>query len=80
MKDTALSDVCLSLYSLFCPSVHTTIRKHCMSRLVVQVLDEMLPKATGREARIEKKRGRAEKRREREISPGNSYLYPWPWN
>ena len=35
-----------------------------------QVLEEMLPKATGREARIEKKRARAEERRAREISPG----------
>jgi len=38
------------------------------------VLDEMLPKATGREARIEKKRARAEERRAREISPGESRL------
>ena len=30
----------------------------------------MLPKATGREARVEKKKIRAETRREREISPG----------
>ena len=36
----------------------------------MQMLDEMLPKATGKEARFEKKRIRAEKRREREISPG----------
>ena len=36
----------------------------------LQVLDELLPKATGREARIEKKRARAEERRAREISPG----------
>lgn len=33
------------------------------------MLDELLPKATGKEARVEKKRARAEKRREREISP-----------
>ena len=38
--------------------------------VVLQVLDELLPKATGREARIEKKRARAEERRAREISPG----------
>lgn len=33
------------------------------------VLDELLPKATGREARVEKKRVQAERRREREVSP-----------
>ncbi|KAL5457582.1 hypothetical protein EMCRGX_G034855 [Ephydatia muelleri] len=33
------------------------------------VLDELLPKATGREAMIEKKRVRAEKKRDRELSP-----------
>ena len=33
-------------------------------------MDELLPKATGKEARFEKKKIRAEKRREREISPG----------
>ena len=38
------------------------------------VLDELLPKATGKEARFEKKRIRAEKRRDREISPG---LWGW---
>ena len=36
----------------------------------MQVLDELLPKATGRDARVEKKRVRAEQRREREVSPG----------
>ena len=40
----------------------------------LQVLDELLPKATGREARIEKKRARAEERRAREISPGKVLL------
>ena len=40
----------------------------------MQVLDELLPKATGREARVEKKRIRAEQRREREISPGTPCL------
>ena len=34
------------------------------------VMEELLPKATGKEARFEKKRMRAEKRRDREISPG----------
>lgn len=34
------------------------------------VMDELLPKATGREARFEKKKIRAEKRRDREVSPG----------
>ena len=34
------------------------------------VMEELLPKATGKEARFEKKRMRAEKRRGREISPG----------
>lgn len=34
------------------------------------VMDELLPKATGKEARFEKKKIRAEKRRDREISPG----------
>ena len=34
------------------------------------VMDELLPKATGKEARFEKKKVRAEKRRDREISPG----------
>lgn len=33
-------------------------------------MDELLPKATGREARVEKKRIMAEKRKEREVSPG----------
>lgn len=36
------------------------------------VLDELLPKATGKDARLEKKKIRAEKRRDREISPGRS--------
>ena len=36
------------------------------------VMDELLPKATGKEARFEKKRIKAEKRRDREISPGES--------
>ena len=45
---------------------------HITAAVIVglQVLDELLPKATGREARIEKKRARAEERRAREISPG----------
>ena len=34
------------------------------------VMDELLPKATGKEAKFEKKKIRAEKRRDREISPG----------
>ena len=34
------------------------------------MLDELLPKATGKEARVEKKRVRAEQRKEREMSPG----------
>ena len=38
--------------------------------ILLQALDEMLPKATGREARVEKKKIRAEKRKEREYSPG----------
>lgn len=38
--------------------------------MLLQMLDEMLPKATGREARVEKKKVRAEKRREKEYSPG----------
>lgn len=33
-------------------------------------MDEILPKATGFAAKIEKKRARVEARREREISPG----------
>ena len=33
-------------------------------------MDELLPKATGFAAKIEKKRARAEQRRERDISPG----------
>ena len=46
--------------------------------MYVQMLDEMLPKATGKEARFEKKRIRAEKRREREISPGSyTTMYVW---
>lgn len=36
---------------------------------ILQVLDELLPKATGREAMTEKKRVRAEKKRDRELSP-----------
>ena len=49
---------------------------HITAAVVVglQVLEEMLPKATGREARIEKKRARAEERRAREISPGEPRL------
>ena len=40
--------------------------------LVAQVMDELVPKAApGREARLEKKKMMAQKRREREISPGN---------
>lgn len=35
-----------------------------------KVLDELLPKATGREAKFEKKRARIEARREKECSPG----------
>ena len=39
--------------------------------LVAQVMDELVPKAApGREARLEKKKMMAQKRREREISPG----------
>ena len=33
-------------------------------------MDELLPKATGHAAKIEKKKARAEQRRERELSPG----------
>ena len=44
---------------------------------IIQVLDELLPKATGKEARVEKKRVRAEQRREREISPGSCALDPF---
>ena len=36
-----------------------------------QVMDELVPKATGgREARLEKKKARTERRREKETSPG----------
>ena len=35
-----------------------------------QVMDELLPKATGKEARIEKKKIEREKKRARETSPG----------
>ena len=42
------------------------------------VMDELLPKATGKEARFEKKKIRAEKRRDREISPGK-YVNEWVW-
>ena len=34
------------------------------------MLDELLPKATGHEARIEKRRAKNQQRRERETSPG----------
>jgi len=40
-------------------------------------MDELLPKATGKEARFEKKRIRAEMKRERETSPG-MLLHPIP--
>ena len=43
------------------------------------VMDELLPKATGKEARLEKKRVRAEKRRDREISPGVACCYCNGW-
>lgn len=36
-----------------------------------QVMDELLPKATGKEARIEKKKIEREKKRARQTSPGN---------
>ena len=36
-------------------------------------MDELLPKATGHAAKIEKKKARAEQRRERELSPGTTY-------
>ena len=36
----------------------------------MKVIDELLPKATGREARIEKKFAEAETRRQKEHSPG----------
>ena len=35
------------------------------------MLDELVPKATGREAKIEKKKARAEKKRSRGYSPGD---------
>ena len=37
------------------------------------VMEELVPKATGREARLEKKKMHAEKRRNREISPGTAH-------
>ena len=36
----------------------------------LQVMDELLPKATGKDAKAEKRRLRAEQRKEREVSPG----------
>ena len=39
--------------------------------LIIKVMDELLPKATGFAAKIEKKRARAEQRRAGDISPGN---------
>ena len=42
----------------------------------LQVLDELVPKAApGREARLEKKKMMAQKRRDREISPGIIKFY-----
>ena len=33
-------------------------------------MEELVPKATGKEARLEKKKVRADRKREREMSPG----------
>ena len=33
-------------------------------------MEELVPKATGREAQLEKKKRRAEQRRDKELSPG----------
>ena len=41
---------------------------HCTC--ILQVMDELVPKATGYEARIEKRRMMNQRRRERETSPG----------
>ena len=38
----------------------------------VKVLDELLPRETGRERRIEKKKMRYEAQKEREVSPGEA--------
>ena len=38
----------------------------------VKVLDELLPRETGRERRIEKKKIRYEVQKEREVSPGET--------
>lgn len=43
---------------------------HQIITLFHQVMDELLPKATGKEARIEKKKIEREKKRARETSPG----------
>lgn len=40
--------------------------------MYVKVLDELLPRETGRERRIEKKRIRYEVQKERELSPGET--------
>lgn len=42
--------------------------------MCLKVLDELLPKATGREAKFEKKRARADARRDKEYSPGEYRL------
>ncbi len=58
-----------SLYTI--TITNSSIDKHGeLVTLCVQVFDELLPKATGREAKFEKKRGRAEARRDKECSPG----------
>jgi len=41
-------------------------------------MDEFAPKSTGREAKIEKKKIRAEKRRERDLSPGKKLRHSRP--
>lgn len=60
----------LGLLYIQCTSVHVRLLSPQNGFLSYKVLDELLPKATGREARLEKKRIRSEQRREREISPG----------
>ena len=42
----------------------------CVILFCVQVLEELLPRETGRERHIEKKKIRSEMQKERDVSPG----------
>lgn len=63
----------MPLASLSTASCHTCVlgRGCCVSTMFMfKVLEELLPRETGRERRIEKKKIRSELRKEREVSPG----------